>query len=102
MPAILLMMGAGIKYLMAYAVFRFALAVGLSYVTYQGMDVLFSSVEAEIMSYWGQVGAGLYDILMLMGADVAFSILLSAVTIRLMITGWSAGVKSGIKISTGQ
>lgn len=97
MPAILMMFGASIKYLMAYAITRFLLAIGLSYVIYQGMDTLIQNVESEIMSNFSALGVTLYEFLLLAGADVAFSIVFSAISIRLLLVGFSGGVKSGLR-----
>jgi hypothetical protein len=101
MPAILLMIGAGIKYFMAYAIVRFMLAVGLSYVTYSGMDVLMSNMETQIQSLFGGLGGDLYAILAMMGADVGISIMFSAITIRLVLIGFQNGTKTGFKLTAG-
>ena len=101
MPALLLLLGASLKIFMAYAIVRFMLAVGLSYVTYQGMDLLMGNMETQIQSYFGTLGANVYAILALMGADVGISIMFSAITIRLILVGFQNGTKTGLKLSTG-
>ena len=97
MPALITMFGASIKYLMAYAITRFLVAMGISYVVYQGMDTLIDNVRTEIEGQYAAMGLGVYDILSLMGADVAISILFSAVSIRLLLVGFSGGVKTGLR-----
>lgn len=99
MPALLAMFGAGIKFLMAYAITRFLLAIGLSYVTYQGMDTLIDNMRSEIEGTYAALASATYDILSMMGADVAISILFSAIAVRLLLVGFSAGVKSGLRFS---
>jgi len=99
LPAVLGLFGAGIGLFTGYAVTRVLLALGMSYILYQGLDVLLESAEDAILNAFGQLPADVYNILLMAGADVGFTILFSAFATRLLLSGWQAGSKAvlGIK-----
>lgn len=98
MPALLLLWGAGIKILAAYAVTRVLLALGLSYVVYQGMDTLLDMLQGSVEGYYGGLPAIIHSVITLSGADVAISILFSAVAVRLLLNGFVGGAKSAFQL----
>ena len=104
MPWIISIFGVAIKVLAVYAVARVLLALGLSYVIYTGFDILINNMQAEIENNYGAMTAGVFEIVTMMGADVAISILFSAIAVRLVINGVVGGVSKGLKwgnISSG-
>jgi cell division protein FtsX len=101
LPAILGMFGSGIGLFAGYAVTKVLVALGLSYVVYQGIDVLFESAEAQIYASFGALPADLYGFLLLCGVDVAITILMSAFAAKLLLAGFQAGSKAvlGYKVN---
>jgi len=97
MPVLVAIFGVAIKYLAAYAVARIFLALGLSYVVYQGMDTLMTNAQANITSQFGALGGSIYQIAAMCGVDVAITILFSAIAVKLLINGFSGGAKTALR-----
>jgi hypothetical protein len=97
MPALVAMFGVGIKLLMAYAVTRLFLALGLAYVTYQGLDTLLSNIQSQIQSDYGSLSASVFAIISMCGADKAISIIFSAIAIRMVYNGVVGGAKTALR-----
>jgi len=93
MPYFLIAIGAAIKFLTGYMIARIIAVLGLTMLTYSGMNLFMEYAETEIMANYANLGAAA-DVMSLFGVPEAFSILFSAIAIRLFITGWVGGIKS--------
>lgn len=72
---------------------KILLAIGIGFVTYQGIDVMFSSIEAAIITILGGVSADIIKIFGLARVDEMLSIVLSAHAIRIALVTVGGGIK---------
>ena len=92
MPVLLTLFGAFLKFFALYAITRLLLALGLSYVMITGFSDLIAQAEGAIQTEYGQLPSDVYQIVTMAGADVALTILFSALSIRFIMNGLSQGV----------
>ena len=92
MPGLLLLFGAGLKFLALYAVTRILIALGLSYIVISGFDDMGQYFEDEIISQYGALPAAVYEIVSMAGVDVAITILLSCISVRMIMNGVTNGI----------
>lgn len=71
---------------------RAMLFLGLSFVTYQGFDTFLQSAQADIWANFGQMPADVLGLLGVLKVDLDVSILISAVTTRLVLKGMQSGL----------
>lgn len=85
------------RWLLKYTITKALLFLGLGYVTYLGIDVVFDQIEAEVMGNFTSMQADVYNLLVLCGVDVYLTLTLSAFTLYLTIKGVSAGVSTALR-----
>jgi len=100
MPYLIMLMGAGIKYLMAYFVARLLFTLGVAAVVYVGIDSIIDQAKGEISAQLSGLGP-ILDIFVLMGVPQAFSIIFSAISIRMLLNGSVAGSIAAYRMSQG-
>lgn len=95
MPMILAQLLGGLAMAMSSLIGRALVALGLGFATYVGVNALISSIEADIIGFLNQIQmsptmlawAGFFQI------DRHFSLVLSAVAVRVLMAGIQDGVK---------
>ncbi|MDH1903717.1 DUF2523 family protein [Comamonas aquatica] len=95
MPMILAQLLGGLAMAMSSLIGRGLVALGLGFATYVGVNALVSSIEADIIGFLNQIQmspsmlawAGFFQI------DRHFSLVLSAVAVRVLMAGIQDGVK---------
>jgi len=63
---------------------------GLSFVVFAGMKQLFSQIESLMLAELGSLPSDVLSIMGIMNLDTAFSMILSAIGTRLILSGWSS------------
>lgn len=95
MPIIIGQLLGGLAMAMSSLIGRALVALGLGFATYVGVNALISSIEADIMGFLNSIQmsqsmlawAGFFQI------DRHFSMVLSAVAVRVLMAGMQDGVK---------
>ena len=100
MPYLITLIGGAIKYLAAYLVARIMFTLGVSAVVYIGIDAVIDQAKAEMSANLSNLGP-LLDIFVMMGVPQAFSIIFSAISIRMLLNGSVAGSIAAYRISQG-
>ena len=91
MPYLVVVIGYAIKMLAGYLVVRLLTAAGVGYVIYEGIGTLFDNIESQVKGTYLGMSGDILAIATMAGADVAISVLLSAVSIRFLLSGMVAG-----------
>lgn len=101
LPVALGAFASGLALLLPWLITRLLLALGLGYFIYQGMDILMGNIESQIISYFGQLPADIYNIILMCGAGEAITILLSALSTKILLMGFQGGSKAmlGYKVT---
>lgn len=71
---------------------RVLIALGISYLSYKGLDAMVAAAKAEFFSSLGGLGGTTLGIMGVMKIDVAVNMLCSALVGRLTLAGMSSGV----------
>lgn len=95
MPIIIGQLLGGLAMAMSSLIGRALVALGLGFATFVGVNALISSIEADIMGFLNSIQmspsmlawAGFFQI------DRHFSMVLSAVAVRVLMAGMQDGVK---------
>lgn len=85
------------RWLLKYTITKSLLFMGLGYVTYLGIDVLFEEIEAAIFGAFTGIATDALNLLLLCGVDVYLTLTMSAFTTFLTIKGISAGVSTALR-----
>lgn len=70
---------------------RVLIALGIGYVTYQGIDLLLDSLKSQIVGLLTSVPPQFVQVLSTLKIDVAISITFSAIAARLVLQGLTSG-----------
>lgn len=65
-------------------------AIGFGFVTYAGVGFLFNQIKAAIANQIGALSAPLFAVMSISGVGHAFTIVLSALSIRMYLNGMNA------------
>lgn len=87
MPAILIALAGMLTQLCASMVGRVLLAIGVSFVTYKGLDVAFSHLRELVMGQMSGLGARVIVMASAAGVWDAIDMIFAAITARLTISG---------------
>ena len=99
MPFIIGQLLGGLAMAMGSLIGRALVALGLGFVTYMGVNALISSIEADIVAFLSHIQmspsmlawAGFFQI------DRHFSLVLSAIAVRVVMSGIKDGVKQLVR-----
>lgn len=91
MPAWLAAFAAVIGPIVVNALSRVALAFGIGFVVYSGLDVALDQVKSVAMSSYGSLPANVVQMLGLLRVDQALNLILSAVSVRFVLEGLTGG-----------
>jgi hypothetical protein len=69
------------------------IALGISVITYSGVDLLLDRLKADTLSAFSGLPADLVGLLAYMKVGVAMNIIMSAVAVRMTLSGLSGVVK---------
>lgn len=75
-------------------VYRVMFALGIGFVTYNGIDLLFSSLDASVRSSFGGLSEFALISAKILKLDISASILLSAYSIRLAMSAATTALRS--------
>ena len=70
---------------------RVLIALGVGYVSYKGMDILFSSIKSLMLSNLSGLPAGVIGLFGILKIGTDVNILFSAITIRFTLNGLTGG-----------
>lgn len=93
MPAFLMALGGMLLNIVGSAVGQVLISLGISVVTYKGVDTALDKLKADALSAFSGLPADLVGLLAYMKVGVAISIITSAVAVRLGLSGMSGAVK---------
>lgn len=65
---------------------RVLIALGVGFVSYEGLTLLVGQIQAQVIAYWGQVGQVVFQVLSLSGFPQAMGIVLSAFAAKVSMT----------------
>lgn len=91
--AVQIFIGAAIPLL-----FRALAALGVGFVTYQGLQLVTGEVQTHIFNILTVLPPRAQGLLGLMDVGTAVNILFSAVTTRAIVSGWSGGTKKNFRL----
>jgi len=60
-------------------------ALGIGWVTYEGLNLIGSQIQNAVLAQWGAIGAVPLNILNMSGASTAVGILLGAITAKIAL-----------------
>lgn len=89
MPAFLAMFFGGLATVTASLAGRVLVALSIGYVTYTGLSVILSAVEAQVSGMFGGLPAIALQVLGTLQLDTCVNIYLSAYAARLLLMGLS-------------
>jgi len=84
-------------FVIASAAVRIFAAIGLTVVTYTGIDLVFTQVQTEFNTLYSGIPADLFAMLQLWGFDFFFQSVFSAITAIVAIRGLASIKKAVIK-----
>jgi hypothetical protein len=96
----ILLLTAAAAFMLRYVVTKTLLILGLSYVTYLGIDILFTEAEQAVFDNLGGLPAAALNYALMTGIDVYLTLTFSAMTAAVVIKGISAGVKTGLRFAS--
>lgn len=79
-------------------VFKTLAALGIGFVTYQGLQVITGAVQTHIFNILTVLPPRAQGLLGLMDVGTAINILFSAITTRAIVSGWSGGSKKDFRL----
>lgn len=71
---------------------RVLIALGITYVSYQGLDVLLTGIKGDIFSNLGGLSGQVLGIVGVLQVDTAINIIFSAIAARMVVAGLTSGV----------
>lgn len=92
MPVFIAALLGGLVSAMGSMVGRVMVALGLGFVTFQGVDALLSGAKALVISNLGTLPPQAYQVASTLKVGVVVSIITSAYLVRLAFAGLSSGV----------
>ena len=95
MPLIIAALLGGIASAMGSLVGRALVALGVGFVAYEGIDTLMTFIKVQALSQISSLPPALVGFIGVMKIGVVLSILLSALTTRMVVQGLSSGVLKG-------
>ena len=87
MPAILIALAGMLSQLCASLVGRVLVSLGISYVTYKGLDVGFTHLKDLVMAQTSGLGSRVFGMASAVGVFDCINMIFSAITARLTISG---------------
>lgn len=93
MPVFLMSLGGMLLNIAGSLVGQVLISLGISVVTYVGVDATLSKLKADAISSFSGLPADLVAMLSYMKVGVAISIITSAVAVRLGLSGMTGAVK---------
>lgn len=79
-------------------VFWILASIGIGFVTYQGMDLLFNAMQTEIQNRLGGLPADMVAILGLLKIDIAIQIIFASYVSALTFRGFTGGAKTVFRL----
>lgn len=67
------------------------LKLGIAWVSYEGIGAMVDQIDSMFRSNIGILGQTVVNVLGVMNADIAFNMVLSAVTARIVVSGLTSG-----------
>lgn len=83
-----------LKYLIPFLLYELFKVLGLGFVSYTGINIIFDNVRDLIVANFGRLSADVLAILSIAQVDVAINIMLSAVIVKFTITKLHGGASS--------
>lgn len=96
MPLVIAL-AVAVRWLLKYTITKSLLFIGLGYVTYLGIDVVFENAEAAVWMSLDGLPAEAFSYALLCGIDVYISLVFSAFTTGLLVRGISAGTTTMLR-----
>lgn len=93
MPYLLVLLGSFLAKVVGPILARVLAALGLSVVTYQGVDLAISALKSQIQNYFGQIPADILNFIGLSGVDVFISLVFSAYAASFALNRIGDGLK---------
>jgi hypothetical protein len=97
---ILLILTAAAAFMLRFVVTKTLLILGLTYVTYLGIDLVFTTAEEAVFDNLGGLPAAALNYALMTGIDVYLTLTFSAMTAAMTIKGISAGVKTALRFAS--
>lgn len=91
MPAWLVAFAVALGPILTNVIARVALAFGVGFAVYSGIDVALTQVKSVATSSYGALPANVVAMLGLLRVDQAFNLILSAVSVRFVLEGLTGG-----------
>ncbi|MDB5802715.1 MAG: hypothetical protein JWN73_37 [Betaproteobacteria bacterium] len=91
MPVLIAMLIGGLVSAASHIVGRVLLALGLSYVTYRGIDTLMTFLKTGVMTQLGGMGPDIIQLLGVLQVGTCVNIIASAFAARLALAGLTSG-----------
>lgn len=85
------------RWLLKYTITKALIFLGLGYVTYLGIDVVFDNAEAAVWASLDGLPAEAFSYVLLVGLDVYVSLVFSAFATGLLVRGISAGTSTMLR-----
>jgi hypothetical protein len=96
----ILILAAAAGFMLRFVVTKTLLILGLSYVTYLGIDLLFTEAEEAVFYHLGGLPAAALNYALMTGIDVYLTLTFSAMTAAVLIKGIGAGVKTALRFAS--
>lgn len=93
MPYLLILLGSFLGKVVVPLLARVLAALGLSVVTFQGVDLGIGLLKSQLQSYFGQVPADILNFIGLSGVDVFISLVFSAYATSFALNRIGDGIK---------
>ena len=87
------------RWLLKYMITKAMVMLGIGYVSFTGIDALFTTIENEIWNSYNSLPGDIWSLVTLCGFDVYISVVLSAFSAYMVIKGLQAGVRSVFRLS---
>jgi hypothetical protein len=86
----------------SHLVGRVLIALGLSYVSYRGVDTLLGFIKQNVMDHLGQLGPDILQLVGVLQVGTCVSILSSAYVASLALSGLTSGVLTSFVLGAGK
>lgn len=91
MPVFLAALIGGLVSAAGSLVGRILISLGVSYVSYKGLDVLFSGIQTAIQSNISGLPSGVVGLMGILKIGTSINIIFSAIVVRLTLGGLTGG-----------
>lgn len=98
MPYIIGLIWGGLLLILESSVGRILIALGISYITYQGIDVLMDSILSSALGFLN-VNSSLSGLIGLTRLDQCINVVCSAVSAKFAINGLTSGKFTKLKLT---